>query len=157
LPPINKTVLAPLTDDQPVLTPFTDDRPPLALMAGPAPEPQEPARWVALDPHRGAVILTLGICSAVAAVLSFIILFCSFLFPVFPLIAIICGWTARSMANNDLASMRRGEMDPLGRGITQAGQICAIIGSVLALIPFAVFLFYAFLLFGGLLSVVGRR
>jgi hypothetical protein len=60
--------------------------------------------------HRGAMVLTLGILSLVA---------CSPLGPV--------AWI---MGNNDLAAMRAGRMDPSGQGITQAGQICGIIGTI---------------------------
>jgi hypothetical protein len=35
------------------------------------------------------------------------------------------------MANSDLAAMDRGEMDPSGRGLTQAGRVLGIIAIVL--------------------------
>jgi predicted Zn finger-like uncharacterized protein len=60
--------------------------------------------------HRGALVLTLGILSLVV---------CNPLGPV--------AWI---MGNNDLAAMRAGRMDPSGQGITQAGQICGIIGTI---------------------------
>jgi hypothetical protein len=61
----------------------------------------------ALKPHRGVLILVLGI-------LSFFV--CG------PLA--IASWI---MANADLAEMDAGRMDPEGRGMTQAGKIIGII------------------------------
>lgn len=72
-------------------------------------------------PHRGGTIVTLGILSIVAGCLC-------------PLIAWIMAGTAISMANIDLAQMSVGRMDPAGRGNTQAGRLCAIIGIVIGLL-----------------------
>lgn len=65
-----------------------------------------------LRPHRGAMILTLGILG--------IIINCG-------VIGVTLGIIAWVMGNNDLRDMDRGAMDPSGRGMTQAGKICAII------------------------------
>ena len=62
-------------------------------------------------PHRGALLLILGIVS---------ILCCNLLG--------IAPWV---MANSDLAAMDRGEIDPSGRGLTQAGRVLGIIAIVL--------------------------
>jgi hypothetical protein len=75
---------------------------------GVTPEPQS----TALTPHRGTLILVLGILGLV----------CCF----------ICGIIAWVMGNADLAEMDAGRMDPEGRGITQAGKICGIISVCLA-------------------------
>lgn len=77
--------------------------------------PQGPTRGYT-RPHRGGTILTLGILA----------IFCNFCF-----IPGICAW---SMGSNDLNAMRRGQMDPRGRGTTQAGQILGIIGTILSAI-----------------------
>src|SRR6516162_1553033 len=69
-------------------------------------------RWK--QPHRGTLILVLGILSLV-----------------------ICGplgIAAWVMGNNDLASMRRGEMDREGEGTTQAGRICGMIACILMIL-----------------------
>lgn len=79
-------------------------------------------------PHRGGTILTLGILA----------IFCNVCF-----IPGACAW---SMGNNDLNAMRAGRMDPSGRGMTQAGQIMGIIGTVLSII----------LLFGRVAILGGR-
>ena len=61
-----------------------------------------------LKPHRGGGILALGILGIV---------------PCF-----ICGIIAWVMAKSDLAEMDAGQMDPAGRGMTNAGKICGIVG-----------------------------
>lgn len=73
-------------------------------------------------PHRGAVILTLGILSL-----------CFFCF--FP-VSWVLGGVAISMANTDLMQIARRHMDPAGRGITQTGKTLATIGVSFATIWF---------------------
>lgn len=64
-----------------------------------------------MKPHRGTLILILGILSLVM---------CGFL----------TGIPAWIMANSDLREMDAGTMDPSGRGSTQGGKICGIISVV---------------------------
>ena len=78
------------------------------------------------QPHRGAVVLTLGIVS----------FFCC-----------ITGLFAWPMANKDLQAMEAGQMDPDGRGLTQAGKILAIVAISLNVVWI---LFYAVILAIGL-------
>jgi hypothetical protein len=78
--------------------------------------PQAHGRPTYRKPHRGGTILTLGILAIV----------CNFCF-----IPGICAWT---MGNSDLNAMRAGQMDPSGRGLTQAGQIMGIIGTILSVL-----------------------
>lgn len=61
-------------------------------------------------PHRGGIVLALGICSLLIGCAGWIL-----------------GIIAWTMANTDLAKMDRGEMAEDGRGSTQAGKICGII------------------------------
>jgi len=68
----------------------------------------------AMRPHRGVLILVFGILSIV----------CCFIFG-------IIAWV---MGNGDLREMSMGRMDPSGRGLTQAGKICGIIGIVLIIL-----------------------
>ena len=68
-------------------------------------------------PHRGAVILTLGILS--------LVLMC---------IGVILGPIAWAMGTTDLSEMRSGRMDAEGEGITNAGRICGIVGTFLSLV-----------------------
>ncbi|MEZ6242956.1 MAG: hypothetical protein R3B57_07930 [Phycisphaerales bacterium] len=63
------------------------------------------------EPHRGALILVLGILS---------IVLCQLLGPF--------AWI---MGKGDLAKMDAGQMDAEGRGLTQAGKICGMIGTIL--------------------------
>lgn len=75
-----------------------------------------------LEPDRGGAVLTLGILG---------ILICA------PL-----GIVAWVMGANDLAKMRRGEMNNAGYGTTQAGMILGIIGTILFGIGLLIGLFY---------------
>lgn len=82
------------------------------------------------QPHRGVLILVLGI---VALVIG-----CG------PL-----GIVAWIMGNGDLKRIKAGQLDPEGRGLTLGGMICGIISTVL----FALGLLYIFVvmvLMGGL-------
>lgn len=80
-----------------------------ATTTQPQPTTQQPLR-----PHRGVLILVLGILGIV----------CCF----------ICGIIAWVMGNTDLREMDAGTMDPTGRGLTKAGKICGMIGVILAII-----------------------
>jgi hypothetical protein len=68
------------------------------------------ADGVTPKPHRGVLILVFGIVGLVMCM---------------PL-----GIAAWIMGNGELASMDRGELDPSGRGMTQAGKILGIISVV---------------------------
>ena len=83
-----------------------------------------------LRPHRGVLILVLGILGIV----------CCF----------ICGIIAWVMGNGDLREMDAGRMDPSGRGLTQAGKICGMI-SVILLIVGIVIQIIILLLGGGMM------
>ena len=67
-----------------------------------------------MKPHRGTLILVLGILG---------LLICGFL-----------GIPAWIMGNNDLKEMDAGGMDPAGRGNTNAGRICGMIGTALGVL-----------------------
>ncbi len=67
-----------------------------------------------MKPHRGTLILVLGILGLV-----------------------ICGplgIAAWVMGSGDLKQMDAGTMDPEGRGTTQAGKICGIIATILLIV-----------------------
>jgi hypothetical protein len=64
-----------------------------------------------MKPHRGTLILVLGILALVA---------CGLLGPI--------AWI---MGNNDLKEMRSGQMDPTGEGMTNGGRICGMIATIL--------------------------
>ena len=72
-----------------------------------------------MKPHRGTLILVLGILGLVICA---------------PL-----GIAAWIMGSGDLKQMDAGTMDPSGRGNTQAGKICGIIGTILMIIGVIVF------------------
>ena len=70
------------------------------------------------EPHRGTLILTLGIISIALGMLC----------GIFGLPLGIAAWV---MGRHDLMKMRQRTMDPAGEGLTQAGWICGIIGTIL--------------------------
>ncbi len=72
-----------------------------------------------MKPHRGTLILVLGILGLVMC-------------------GIITAIPAWIMGNRDLKEMDGGTMDPSGRGLTNAGRIMGIIGSILFVIGFAI-------------------
>ncbi|MAE32518.1 MAG: hypothetical protein CMO43_13180 [Verrucomicrobiales bacterium] len=93
-----------------------NDYPELMVLLAPSSSTQPPsssppqANITHLEPHRGALILTFGILSIV----------CCFPF----------GIAAWIMGNNDMQQIEAGMMDPSGKGITNAGKICGIIGTI---------------------------
>jgi hypothetical protein len=79
----------------------------------PAPAPYgNPTRYV--EPHRGALILTLALVGWFTCILLG-----------------IAAWT---MGSADLAKMRTGQMDPSGEGLTRAGMIIGIVETILGVI-----------------------
>jgi len=84
--------------------------------------------WHGNNPHRGGLILTLGILAAT----------CNFL-----LIPGIMAWV---MGASDLKKMKAGYMDSDGQGITTAGMVLGIIFTLLILVPIALYLFFAMFL-----------
>jgi len=87
-----------------------------------------------MKPHRGTLILVLGILSLVV---------CAFL-----------GIPAWIMGKNDLAAMDAGQMDPAGRSTTNAGRICGMIGTILLILS----ILLAIVLIGfGALGALGSR
>lgn len=75
-----------------------------------------------LRPHRGGLVLALGILGLV----------CCF----------ICGIVAWVLGSGDLKEMAAGRMDPAGQGLTQAGKICGIISVILQLIGLVIWLLF---------------
>jgi hypothetical protein len=87
----------------------------------------QPLTQQPLKPHRGGVVLALGILGIV--------------------VCFICGIIAWVMGNKDLREMDAGIMDPSGRGLTQAGRICGMISVILIIVGMGVWLLIA--LFAG--------
>lgn len=74
----------------------------------------------ACKPHRGVLLLTLGILSIVLSCAS--------------IISWILAWRTIQMANEDLYAMSAGRMDRAGEGMTKAASICGYLGAVLAIV-----------------------
>jgi hypothetical protein len=89
--------------------------------------PREPADVQRVEypvrPHRGGLILVLGILG----------LLCCVFFG-------ILAWV---LASTDLREMREGRMDPAGWGLTRAGQVCGIISVVVWIAYILVWIWYA--------------
>ena len=86
-----------------------------------------------MKPHRGTLILVLGILSLIV---------CGFL-----------GIPAWIMGSNDLKEINAGTMDPSGRSLTNAGRICGMIGTILLILGAIVMIvFFAFGSFAALKS-----
>ena len=76
------------------------------------------------EPHRGPLILVFGIISLAA-------LFLNMCYGLGILIGLPLGITAWVLGSGDLRKIKKGEMDEEGLGMTQAGWICGIIGTIL--------------------------
>lgn len=79
-----------------------------------APASFTPPPGGAMKPHRGTLILILGIVGIV--------------------ICMPCGIAAWIMGKKDLQEMDAGLMDPAGRSMTNAGKICGMVAVILAAI-----------------------
>jgi hypothetical protein len=96
-------------------------------------------------PHRGGLILGLGIASLGIWLLSLVgsmVIPCCGMSGLISLGMAIPAWI---MANADLAAMNAGAMDPLGRGSTEGGKICAIISVVIHILAFLAIVILAIL------------
>jgi len=94
--------------------------------------PRRHSRWRGDgDPHRGPLILTLGILSLCFAIVA-------------PL-GLCMGIFAWAMGASDLDRMRRGELDPDGQSLTSGGQVCGILGSIASVL---ILLLYALAFMG---------
>ena len=71
-------------------------------------------------PHRGTLVLVLGILGIVCCM--------------------PCGIVAWVLANQDMRDMAAGTMDPTGMGMTKAGKILGIISVCLAVVSIVVWL-----------------
>jgi hypothetical protein len=85
-----------------------------------------------MKPHRGTLVLVLGILGL-----------------------IICGplaIVAWVLGSTDLKEMDAGTMDPSGRGTTNAGKICGIIGTILLILSVAAIIIFFMFGFAAALS-----
>ncbi len=84
-----------------------------------------------LTPHRGNLILTLGLVGLIGG-----FAFC------LPFVVSPFAWI---MGSSDLNAMRNGTMDPSGESLTRAGQVCGIIGTILTILYLALIVFIVLL------------
>ena len=85
-----------------------------------------------LAPHRGVLILVLGIVGLAVNMFG------------------IIGAIAWYLANQDLPQMDAGRMDPAGRGMTTAGKVCGIIGFILGMLGCLWLILWIVLVAGGM-------
>jgi hypothetical protein len=90
------------------------------------PRPRRPRSRGDEEPHRGAVILVLGILSVCATVLGV----CCLPILLGP-VGLGLGIPAWVMGQIDRRKIATGRMDPAGGGMTTAGWVCGIIGTAL--------------------------
>jgi hypothetical protein len=100
-------------------------------------------------PHRGGLILGLGIASIVICVLG---CGCN---GIPALIGIPLGVAAWIMGRNDIRQMSQGMMDADGRGLTQGGHICGIIGVVFGILAIIFWVAYLIVLFAFIIPAGG--
>jgi predicted Zn finger-like uncharacterized protein len=83
------------------------------------------------QPHRGPLVLVLGIFSVVNAVATLLVC-CVFPFAMFvtAAIAVGLGLPAWILGARDLRQMKQRTMDESGRGATMGGYVCGIIGTI---------------------------
>ena len=98
-------------------------------------------------PHRGGLVLALGIISVVSGVAGVLTL-CCLVFAVFPLLGMGLGIPAWVMGRRDLARMADGDMDDSGRGITQTGSVFGIIGTILSILMLVAWVVLTIVVFG---------
>jgi len=79
-----------------------------------------------VEPHRGGLILGLGIGGLVLSITCC----CTLPLPIGLLIA-LPAWV---MGSKDMRKMNAGKMDPTGKGNTKGGLICGIIGTIISLL-----------------------
>jgi hypothetical protein len=86
-----------------------------------------------LQPHRGGTVMTLGLISIILVVVDVPCFCCCGALgdTLFSAVGLGLGIPAWIMGQKDLAKMRDGLMDDSGRGNTQTGWICGMIGTIL--------------------------
>ncbi len=101
-------------------------------------------------PHRGGMVLTLGIISLVLAFFGGFFSFCCCPFIGWgaDVIALALAVPGAILGQMDLKAMKNGQMDPSGRGMTQSGMIMAIIGGALVLLVLILSVLFFFLNIG---------
>ena len=92
-----------------------------------------------VQPHRGGIVLALGIAGLCCVTFGFCCM-------PFGILALPIGIVALVLGAADLKKMRQGNMDPSGRGLTLAGIVMGIITNVL--MALALLLFVVAFVFG---------
>jgi len=125
-PPVVPVMAAPASAPPPVAPPFQPggwgDVDP-----GPHRHDFRPGRG---QPHRGVIVMVLGIIGIVVSLLSYFVFCCPFLGLPAGLLGLGLSLGGAIMGGADLKKINAGIMDVDGKGMTLAGLICGIVGSV---------------------------
>ena len=99
-------------------------------------------------PHRGGLVLTLGIIGIVMSTVGAVLCPCT------PMLGLALGVPAWLMGAADLKAINRGEMDPTGKGTTQAGMITGIVATVLGTLSSLFVLLFVIIYFGVIMAAI---
>jgi hypothetical protein len=91
-----------------------------------------------LEPHRGSLVMVLGILSLVVA-------------------PIVLGPIAWILGNEDLKKMRAGKMDPEGESPTNTGRVCGMIATILGIVMLVVGIIIAIVFFSFVATVATQH
>jgi hypothetical protein len=98
--------------------------------------------YTSVQPHRGVIILVLGILALVLGLST-------------GCIGIVLGPIAWVMGNNDLAEMAAFRMDRSGEGMTQAGRICGMVATIVCIVSLLMGLALACVYFAFVAMIIG--
>jgi hypothetical protein len=130
--------------------PYSSPAPQKPLAAQPP-----PPGYSGQAPHRGSTVLGLGVTALTLTILGVLGSAVCCLFVPAPMIGLACGMPAWFMGRADLSAMDSGMMDQMGRGSTQAGMICGMIASAIAILVFVVAL--VMIVVFGVMAVVNAQ
>jgi hypothetical protein len=101
------------------------------------------------EPHRGPLLLILGIVSIVLGVFSIMFFCCIPVIGIVGLVGAPLGIVAWVLGQRDLRSMAANRMDARGKGLTHAGWVCGIVGTIVSAIGLVIMV--AMIVFWGIM------
>src|SRR5688572_12260855 len=114
----------------PYSNPFGDQAAPPNPYMAPAYQPFGKPQAGYYRPHRGGVIIALGIIGLAMTTIGMAVMSAVCLpVPFFALAVSIPAWV---LGHKDLNSIQAGEIDPSGKGLTMAGMIMGIVSTAIA-------------------------
>ena len=136
----------------PYSNPFADKAAPPNPYVAPAYQPFGTPQAGYYRPHRGGVIIALGIIALVMVTLGTALMAAACIpVPFFALAVSIPAWI---MGHKDLKAIQLGELDPTGKGLTLAGMIMGIVSTAIAGVFTLIIAFFAILFVIGMIIAV---